>query len=258
MSLATLQRRVATAIRQGDDLLDDVIIETTSVPRHVRLGIYADAYLLRLDEALRSNYPKLHLLLGDNDFLTLTRCYLDTQPSRQPNIRWFGDQLPTLLASQAPYADVPVFAELAQFEWALGLAFDAADSPTTGVTILGTLADDDWPNLRPIWHPGLRVMVFKWNTVAIWRALDADESPPPPQAVPSRWAVWREALQPCYRSLADDEAALLLSMQAGQTFGDACSALLSWHSAEEVPNRAVTLLSQWLQDGWIGIITSDS
>ncbi|PHV13422.1 HvfC/BufC N-terminal domain-containing protein [Chitinimonas sp. BJB300] len=249
--LARLQKRVAQTIRHGSDMLNDLILETAAVPRPIRIGIYADAYLLRLDEALRSNYPKLHLLLGDDDFLALTRRYLDTQPSRQPNIRWFGDQLAVLLDNQTPYADVPAFAELARFEWALGLAFDAADTSTPGPAILSTLADEDWQEIQPNWHPSLSVMAFNWNTLAIWRALDADEAPPDPQTIPSYWAIWRDSLQPCYRSLADDEAALLLSMQAGQPFGDACAALLAWHSADEAPNRAVALLSQWLHDGWI-------
>jgi len=254
--LQTWQRRVASAIRYGNDALPDLLAETASFPRVQRLGIYADAYLLRLDEALRSNYPKLHLLLGDDDFLTLTRHYLAQYPSQRPSIRPFGDQLAGFLAQAPGYAGLPILAELARFEWALGCAFDAADAPTAGLPELSKLADEDWPDLRPRFQPSLRLLTLEWNTVPVWQALDEEQTPPAPeQGIKQGWAVWRQDLQPRYRSLAQDEATLLLTLLNAQSFSTACERLSTWHPADQAPIRAASLLGAWLNEGWVSSLS---
>ncbi|GAB3258966.1 HvfC/BufC family peptide modification chaperone [Chitinimonas naiadis] len=250
-TLAALQTRLALAIRQRNDALSDLVTETRHLDRNTRLGIYADAYLLRLDEALRSNYPKLHLLLGDEAFLSLTSSYLQPYPSQRPSIRYFGDALADFLATAPQYTPLPILAELARFEWALGSAFDAADAPVADITALNLLQDEDWPVLQPCFQTAFRLLVQDWNTVAVWQALDADQEPPAPESGTRHWAVWRHALQPRYRSLADDEAALLAACLAGQPFALACEHLLPWHAVEEAPMRAAGLLGIWLNEGWI-------
>lgn len=256
--LPILQSRVASAIRHGNDDLTDLLAETANFPRSQRLGIYTDAYLLRLDEALRSNYPKLHLLLGDEDFLTLTRRYLVAHPSQCPSIRPFGDQLAGFLAQAPDYAGLPILSELARFEWALGCAFDAADAPTAGLAELDGLADEDWPDLRPSFQPSLRFLAQEWNTVPVWQALDTAQAPPAPEHGSKQgWAIWRQDLQPHYRSLAQDEATLLLALLNGQAFGTACEQLTPWHPAtNEAPLRAAGLLGTWLNEGWISELRS--
>lgn len=253
-TLDILQRRVAAHIRHGGDPLADLVADSPRVPRAVRLGIYADAYLLRLDEALRANYPKLHLLLGDDDFLALTRTYLAGHPSQQASIRWFGAELAGFLAATPPYAATPALAELARFEWALGLAFDAANAPGLGIAALAAIADEDWPVLRMRFQPGFAHLSLQWNAAAVWRALDADAAPPAPVREASDWAIWRADLQPHYRSLAGDEAALLGALQSGRPFGAACESLLPWHDEDTAPARAGALLGQWLAEGWIAAL----
>lgn len=250
-ALHTLFTQVADAVRLRHGTLDALVRETEAVPRAVRLGVYQQAYLLRLDEALRANYPKLHLLLGDEDFFELACTYAERHPSRRPSIRWFGDRLADFLASTEPYAGVPTLAELARFEWALCLAFDAADAATLGIDALASLGDEQWPVLRPGFHPAFSVLPLHFNAPAIWRALDRDEAPPAPEQSAHVWAVWRHGMQPHYRSLADDEAALIQALLGGQPFGTACEALLPWHGEDEAPARAAGLLGQWLAAGWV-------
>src|SRR5690606_40146004 len=56
-------------------------------------SVYADAYRLRLIEALAHNYPRLQQLLGEEEFSTVARSYLDEHPSRSVSVRWFGNRL---------------------------------------------------------------------------------------------------------------------------------------------------------------------
>ena len=66
-------------------LMDDVkgaafkkqIIDDKKVGVKTRLGIYYDAYRLRIIEALASAYPNLKKLLGDDLFDSTARTYID-------------------------------------------------------------------------------------------------------------------------------------------------------------------------------------
>ena len=254
-ALATLQQRIAASIRLRDDAALPLIAESQPISRAVRLGVYQDAYLLRLDEALRGNFPKLHLLLGDESMMALTTAYVATHPSRRPSIRWFGDALPAFLAEHPDYAPVPALAELAQFEWALCNAFDAADADTLPPTALAALSDDDWPAMRLAFHPALRQLALHWNVVTVWRALDTGETPPTPEADARSWVVWRQADQPHYRSQGEDEAALLRAMQGGLPLATACETLLPWHDEATAPEYAAGVLGRWLHEGWVSGLT---
>ena len=69
------------------------------LPLRSRLRIYADAYRLRLTDALAHNYPCLQQLLGAEAFAALAQRYLDEHPSTSVSVRWFGHQLAAELSS---------------------------------------------------------------------------------------------------------------------------------------------------------------
>ena len=93
------------------------IVDDEKVGATRRLSIYADAYRLRIIEALANSYPKLKALLGDNLFDVTARSFIDAYPSTYQNMRWVGDKMQTHLIKTLPQH--PIAAEMAAFEWAL-------------------------------------------------------------------------------------------------------------------------------------------
>ena len=69
------------------------IVNDKKVGVKKRLGIYADAYRLRIIEALSNSYPILKALLGDDLFEQAARLYIDQYPSTYRNMRWVGDKM---------------------------------------------------------------------------------------------------------------------------------------------------------------------
>ena len=69
------------------------IINDKKVGAKKRLSIYADAYRLRIIEALETAYPKLGVLLGDDLFDATARSYINAHPSFYRNMRWVGDKM---------------------------------------------------------------------------------------------------------------------------------------------------------------------
>ena len=84
-----------------------------------RLAVYCDAYRARLSEALATDYEVLHTCVGDEDFDTMCRAYIDAHPSTYYSLRWFGQNFPAFLRSR--YTEN--LGELADFEWSLVAAF---------------------------------------------------------------------------------------------------------------------------------------
>ena len=234
------------------DQLEDVIAATPQVPRETRLQIYSNAYRERLVEAMDSDYHQLHVFLGDEVFTRLIYAYLQLHPSRQPSLRWFGEHLPEFLRQTRPYCDHPGLAELAEFEWALCHAFDAADAQVVDLDRLTALAPGAFAGLTLGFHPSLKELTLHCAAPSVWQALNEDpEAPPPPFGWPQEariWLVWRQALRLMFRPAAEDEAWAMGSFRAGATFGDVCEGLCRWHAEGQVPERAVTLLQQWLNE----------
>jgi hypothetical protein len=96
-------------------------------------------------------------------------------------------------------------------------------------------------------------MPLAWNTVPVWRAVNADEEPPQPELAPQPvpWLLWRQNLQNYFRSLDATEDAALQAALSGDTFAEICAAISRWLSPEETPLRAATLVGTWADSGII-------
>src|SRR4030042_464526 len=162
-SLPDLQSAFQGFILANDPAIRNDVVGTAKVDIARRLAIYADAYRLRLIEALDTDYPGLHTMAGDQEFDRLARAYIDAQPSAFRSLRWFGNRLSEFLRATTPYSDYPVYAEMAAFEWAMSDAFDAADSTVAAVDDMAVLPPDVWPGLVFALHASVQRLDLRWN-----------------------------------------------------------------------------------------------
>lgn len=221
------------------------LAETPGLDRNARLDIYYQAYRLRLRDALSEAYSKTHAYLGDEMFYEACAAYIAAHPSPYRNLRWFGDSFAAQLRTQ--FGEHPQVAELAQFEWALGLAFDAPDHHVLALTELASVSDWETVGLRT--SSSLQFIPMRSNSVAIWLALSDEQTPPAPEHTActeqaTTWIVWRKQLQASFRSLSAAEAQALLSVSQGQRFADVCE-----QAAEHNPEIA-NQIGGWLQT-WV-------
>lgn len=217
-----------------------------------RVRVYVEAYRLRLLEVLQDNYTGLHALVGDEEFDRLGRAYIDAHPSTHPSVRWFSRHLEGFLRETAPYSDHSYLAEMAAFEWAQGLVFDAADEPVAHLDALATVAPEAWAGLRFQLHPSVRFLDLEWNIPAAWQVLEAAEAPELRQGdAPATWLLWRKDLQTHWRSLDEGEIWALHAAREGKGFGEICEGLCRWHESSEVAMQAASYLKRWLTDGLI-------
>ncbi|MGQ0802028.1 MAG: HvfC/BufC family peptide modification chaperone [Pseudomarimonas sp.] len=231
----------------------DAHIAGGRMPKHVGLGIYTHAYTARLIEALDNDHPVLGSYLGDAQWQRACRGYIAAYPSRHRSLRDFGAGLPHYLAHAQEFAEHPQLAELAEFERRLLDSFDAADAPRASWQQLLELPPEQWPSLRPRFHPSLKLHRATCNSVEIWAAIKAGQTPPSvTTARVAQWALWRDAERISrYASLAADECASIDHSLRGGDFAGLCELLLEWHAVDVVPAVALAHLRHWCDEGWI-------
>lgn len=237
------------------------IVDDIKVGAEKRLGIYYDAYRFRIIEALATAYPKLKIILGDDLFDSTARAYIDQYPSTYRNMRWVGGKMQTHLLETLPQH--PIAAEMAAFEWALGLAFDAADASMLTLQDLAEIPPELWADLKFEFHPSVLLLPLKWNVVQVWNVLDKDEAPPGIAKTEEACLIWRaglnldSGLNSHFRSLAKTEYAAIQLAMSGACFGVLCEKLQETCSEEEATMLAAQYLSTWLYDGLISSRHSD-
>ena len=258
--LVSLQYDFQAYLLHPDRQMHGHVVATAQLGVEERLDIYADAYRLRLEEALGVDFPAVHTLVGDTEFRTLARAYIDAHPSRHNSIRWFGQHLSAFLRTEPHYAKQPVLAEMASFEWALGLALDAADAPCVHADELARIPHGCWPELRITLHPSVSRLELHWSVPQLWKAIDQGASPRQPvrTEIANAWLIWRRDLASYFRSVEPPEAWALRAVAVGQTFAELCEGLGRWVEDDQVAIYAATLLRGWLEQGLISQISSEA
>jgi hypothetical protein len=217
------------------------------------LGIYAEAYRLRLVDALRNDYPALGALLGDAELEAVALGYIDRHPPRHFSLRHFGARMASYLASDPELGSHPHLSELAALEWALIEAFDAPDLTPLSQAEIASVPPDDWAGMRLELHPSLQRLDLRSNAPALRSTFNEGRAMPAPTLAATRtpWLVWRKDLETYFRPLASDEAWALDAAGRGSPFAAICEGLCEWVPEEEAPRRAAGLLSRWVTDGLV-------
>ena len=187
-----------------------------------RLKVYNDQYWMRLLESLGEDFPGLRRLLGPVRFERLCRDYLARCPSRSWTLRNLGERLPGFLSKGAA-------ADMARFEWAKIVAFDAAELPRPD------LAGAD-ASLRLALQPHLTLLKLSY---------EVDRKSKNPRRKRLFVAVHRQGGETVYhKRLAPEEFAVLEALGRGLSLGRALQA------ATVSPARLQAWFRTWAALGW--------
>lgn len=234
----------------------EYIVDDAKVGVNKRLSIYYDAYRLRIIEALATAYPKIKALVGDDKFKSIALEYINKYPSTVPNMRWYGAHMREHLLYSLP--EHPIAAEMAEFEWALSLAFDAEDAAELSLQDLVEIPPERWNALQFRFQPSIQMIRLRWNVIPVWKALDVDENPPAlsQDSIYMTWLIWRKEFNSHFRSMDEMEAIALHMAMTGATFEEVCENV-EGREAETTPEEAMMIAAQYMA-GWIqsGMIVS--
>jgi len=246
-ALRDVQARFLAGVIGGDAGAEALIVDDNRVGAARRLDIYRNNYRASLRDVLADHFERVHAWLGDDQFDNLARAYADANPSRTRNLRYYGGEFPGFLAHH--YPEDGELAELAALDWALRGAFDAADAVPLDAEQVGSLGDD-WIERRLTLHPSVRLLAHRYNTRAIWSALDEGEAPP--EAVllgtPVQLLVWRLGVQSQFRTLSEGEADALALFKVSASFTDLSARLIETLGEVAAMEALASWLGRWLAD----------
>jgi hypothetical protein len=253
-SLDDLQRAFQDYLLATSDAFQSAVRDTSKADRITLLDVYRDGYVLRLIEALTTDYPGVMAMAGTADFDHMARAYITAHPSRHPSVRWYGRGLADFLANTEPYSRTPAASEMARFEWALGEAFDSPDVTPITADALMALPQEAWETLSFTTLPSLRRLILAFEAPQAWQRreevepgnLEVDRAPEP-----LTWAIWRPDLVSNFRSLDADEAAMLVVLVEGRPFPHLCEVVAPFTGEEQAPARAAGLLRAMVEGGMI-------
>ena len=258
MKLAEMQRVFyqLAARAPGSDALDPaaIFVGTPTLDARARVGIYADMFIWRQIDALRDDFPKLSLLLGDGPFYTMAEEYLRAYPSRHASLSALGGELPGFLLGWSGEGMRADLADLAALEWVRAKVFEEANVEAAPPELLRAFAADELPQVRLRFVPALRVVPLRRDLTALWQALE-DGAPGVPAlpAVPvsprqESVAVWRKDFEVFHAAIDADEARALELALSGEPLGVVCEAFAQRPDAVEAAFRAI---SSWFAERWI-------
>lgn len=253
IALGELERHFLDHVRGGNAFPRDWCGQGI-VDSDVGLAIYANAYQARLNEALESDHPILSTYLGDSLWSDFCARYVHDHPSRVRSLRDFGQQTPAWLAGNEPFSAHPLIAELAAFERLLLDAFDAADASRLQWSDIQQRVPDTWPGLRLQFHPSVRLLETRCNTVEVWRALkDGRDPPAAAESASPAHLIWRDEERISrFRPVDSNElAALKVCYSEAGDFASLCARLAKENPADKVPALAIDCLRRWVEEGAI-------
>ncbi len=230
------------------ELLETTVVASWSLDPVERLEIYHGMYLLRLEEALQTDYPALAWHLGEEGFELLVRDYVQVHPSRSYTLNRLGDHLPEYLAGSGR-PEAPFLADLARLELAITRVFDGEESPVLSMETLQGVPPGQWEHLRLVPIGAFEMLSLRHDVIPHLKAFHGERIPPRPRRRATWIAVFRRDLAVRHMELTRPQATLLAALAEGQPLGDALADALAGIRSARRQQAVFRWFRDWVSEG---------
>lgn len=241
-SLGKLLQRFHDAVT-GDEISDDAldVVRGDGVSERRRLEVYANAYRIRILDAIAAEQPKIASALGRPRFEALMGRYLAAYPTSKPSLRDAAQHLPRFLDEGGFPEGPPWLADIARLERARTEAFDGPEAEPLRREHLAEIPPEEIAFLQLPLVPTAQLVTLHSIADEVWTEIENERAIPERdgELQPRTVLVWRRGITVYHRTLAVDEAAVLAALANGATFGEACELLVEH---EEPAQRALQII----------------
>jgi len=245
-----------SAIREiPSERLSEVVLPSHSMTSAERVGVYHGMYLMRMEEALETDYPVIRYHLGDHQFGHLVREYVQRYPSTSYTLNRLGDHLPEFFLDEPEWHDAAFLHDLARLELAMTEVFDEEESPLLGSEELEAVRPDAWEEarLRPI--PALRLLAFKHAVIPNLVAFHEDRPSPGPRRRATWVVLYRRDYSVLRLELSRAEYDLLKAIVEGAPLGEALATAAASKSQRQQA-KVFRWFRTWISEGLFAAIES--
>jgi hypothetical protein len=222
---------------------DRFILPSSTLRPEQRIGIYVEAYLARLVEALEEDFPAVVRLLGHRAFHDLCRGYLERFPSRSRSLNPLGRHLPECLS------DRPAVRDLARIEVAMSEVFDAEGAAPMEPSDFSKIAPERLAAARMEFVPAFRLLELDHAVNPYIDAVRREQATVPRlKRTPTRVAVYRKEFKVWRLDLKEPAFAALSALHRGRTVSQAVAAAGRVWTGQ--PDALATQIRRWFGE-WV-------
>jgi hypothetical protein len=226
------------------------LIDAPAPAAAARLAVYRNTVWSNVVGALRSTYPAVWRLVGEDYFLKVAREFIVRHPSTCGDLTPVGALFPAYLAQLHDHGEYGYLAEVARFEWLIQEALLCLEHPPFDLTRLAGVAPAAYDGLRFVLHPALHLFESRYPVRRIWESNVGSAAEP--QSIDlavggERLALLQQRLQLHFHALTTGEWCWLEALQGGETFAASVEAALASDGAFD----AVAALRRFVSIGAI-------
>jgi Putative DNA-binding domain len=212
----------------GRAAIEDVILPSRTLEPADRVGIYQAMYLLRMEEALESDYAALKHLIGGRAFRELVRDYVAVHPSVSYTLNRLGDRFPDFVGKWKGTKRPEVSHDLARLELAIAEVFDAPEVEPLSEAEIAAVPPEKWERARLEPIEAFRLLAFRYPVNAYLQTVrDEDHDHPELKRKDTYVAVYRRDYSVWRNDLSQPAHDLLTDLVAGKPLGKAVAAALA-------------------------------
>lgn len=208
----------------------DNILPSSQMTADERLAVYQRAYLARLVECLRAEFPMLCRALGQELFDAFATGYLVQHPSTSYTLADLGQKLPDYLRSTHPRDETcawyEALAELAELEWVTNEVFNGSGVEQDPAIDVAMFAPETWNSLRVTLAPCVRLLELDYPIHDYYQRLHSNSDTTPPMAETTFLVVSRRDYTVRHRAVGKLEFKLLRSLQCGSSIEQSIAAVI--------------------------------
>jgi hypothetical protein len=235
--------------------LSEVVLPSHSMTSAERVDVYHGMYLMRMEEALETDYPVIRYRLGDHQFAHLVREYVQRYPSTSYTLNRLGDHLPQFFLDQPNWPEAAFLHDLARLELAMTEVFDEEESPVLGAAELEAVPSEAWEEarLRPI--SAFRLLAFRHAVIPNLVAFHEDRPSPSPRRRATWVALYRRDYSVLRLELSRAEYDLLKAIVDGAPLGEALATAAASKSQRQQA-KVFRWFRTWISEGLFSAIES--
>lgn len=248
-SLPELQRAFCDAVLDANSALAEWITSNGLNPK-ARLQIYRNIVFNNLSAALRTAFPAVQKLVGQDFFDAAAARYIGGYPSQSGNLQDYGAHFPVFLTHMPEAASLAYLPDVARLEWARQQSYLAADAALPDSRVFAQMFENQ--PLKLSLHPSVQLVTSSHPIWDIW--MFCQKSEPERLDLSSKGQsvlIWRDAPQLAMQPLESDQQEFLVMLLAGETL-----AVARTRAAASNPGFDAIACLQWLMHN--GLIIGSS
>lgn len=226
-SLEDIQRQMQSAIVGERSDAGAMLLPSSTMSADERLAVYQHAYIARLVECMRAEFPMFGRAVGQEQFDDLAAMFVAAHPPASYTLTELGRAFPDFLAANVP-GDLPgrqALLDLAALEWQTNEVFNGPGVEQHSPMDVALLVPERWDSLRLTLAPCVRLMHLATPAHDYYRQLRDGKSAVPPMPSETWLVVSRRDYTVRHHAVGESLFRLLQQLQGGNSLAAAVATL---------------------------------